>query len=194
MRFVIIATPSGQAPEEVRQKWIGVELETLDNPGAIIGSIGVLGGAARKQNSSQFIVDRHEAVAALREKSPEAANWFNENVSSWPGQKFSFGAEFCRELLHPGEEAEMTCYKPGCEGVAIKVTLGRPLELPYLGLKAGRLSWPEGVHYQGFELSEFFGGSGYCNCPKCATLFGYAVVVFPPGTDSIIFGYDPESA
>lgn len=96
--------------------------------------------------------------------------------------------------LNPGDKVDITCYQKGCEGVVIEVTLGALIDLPYLGLSAGRLSWPEESLYQGFELWEEHGGSGYCNCPNCNTLFGHVVAIFPPQGEPILYGYDPEPA
>jgi hypothetical protein len=95
--------------------------------------------------------------------------------------------------LSSGDEVEILCYKRGCEGVRIPVTLG--LEFPINGYSStlssgGRLYWWRGSTLRGFELSEHFGGSGYCKCPNCKTLFGNVVVV----SDGQIFGYDPEPA
>ncbi|MEI8337934.1 MAG: hypothetical protein WCF92_02175 [bacterium] len=74
----IISTPPGQAPEWVREKWIGVEIpvpmQALE-PGL---QMGVKGG--KPENSGGYQVNTSEAIEALRKKSPEAAEWWEENV------------------------------------------------------------------------------------------------------------------
>lgn len=96
-----------------------------------------------------------------------------------------------------GNEVAIACYKQGCEGVSITVTLGQKYEIHPSFVAdghAGRIRWEQGAIAQGFELSDTHGGSGYCNCPSCKTLLGGVVVVSNDGENEIAFGYDPEPA
>ncbi len=84
----IIATPPGQAPEWVREEWIGVEIPIPKQPSRGI-QMGVRGGKA--ENAGGHQVDTREAMEALRKKSPEAADWWEQNVplASIPSLVFS---------------------------------------------------------------------------------------------------------
>ncbi len=93
-----------------------------------------------------------------------------------------------------GDSVSLTCYQHGCEGVCVEVVLGDPLELPYLGLNAGRLSWPEGSTYQAFWLTERKGKGYPYKCPNCNISFEHATIIKVPKGEVIIYGYDPEGA
>ena len=73
----IISTPPGQAPEQVRKEWIGVEIPFLEQELAGI-QVGVRSG--KPENEGGYQVDTSEAITALRKKSPEAAKWWEDNV------------------------------------------------------------------------------------------------------------------
>ena len=91
----------------------------------------------------------------------------------------------------------MTCYKPGCEGVLISVTLGQEDEIHpsfVRGRGVGRLHWRRNAATKGFSLGKTMGGSGYRNCPNCNTLFGNVVVISRGKQEATAFGYDPEPA
>jgi hypothetical protein len=97
-----------------------------------------------------------------------------------------------------GSEVEITCCKEGCEKAIVPVVLGQGYSLhpDFVELgNVGRIIWKRGAVMKGFELSVRFGGSGYCRCPNCRTLFGGVIVIFNGlGKKPIIFGYDPEPA
>ena len=95
-----------------------------------------------------------------------------------------------------GKPEFIGCYKKGCEHVKIPVTFGDEHEIhsTFQGLGGvDRITWKLGSLMRGFELGKTFGGSGYCNCPNCQTLFGGVIVIsngkFKKPT---IIGYDPE--
>lgn len=96
-RMRITSAPTGQAPLEIREKWIGVEISFLDI-GMPTGSIrGVLNGEKVKPHRA-FTVDQVEALTALREKSPEAADWWQEMGFPVEGAQFTFNIE-CAEVI-----------------------------------------------------------------------------------------------
>ena len=97
-----------------------------------------------------------------------------------------------------GKKVEMTCYQKGCKGVLISVILGEEYEINPSFIRSGgvgRLGWNPDSETKGFNLGKSLGGSGYCNCPNCKTLFGEVIIISNGrGKKPIIFGYDPEPA
>ncbi|MFA5872143.1 MAG: hypothetical protein WC858_05525 [Parcubacteria group bacterium] len=83
----IVRTPKGPAPEEIRKEWRGMELaaercHSLRRDFLTGGEVYCAG----------FAVARELALEALKEKSPEAAWWFHENLSPDCG-RLIFGAD-----------------------------------------------------------------------------------------------------
>ncbi|OGG69894.1 hypothetical protein A3I99_00865 [Candidatus Kaiserbacteria bacterium RIFCSPLOWO2_02_FULL_45_11b] len=93
----IIATPPGQAPEEVRREWVGL---TIPLPQQETGGfqMGVLGGKA--QNLGSYQVLSRDAFALLLAKSQPAFHWFVEH--GFFGSYLVFAREVCEFL--PGVE------------------------------------------------------------------------------------------
>jgi hypothetical protein len=107
----IIATPPGEAPEEVRREWIGLDLplvagetgpRTVPVGGVLTGArtplailVKLLTGQRRYQHG--YVIDAPQALVLLAEKAPRAARWWRECAPHcWePGQKFLFPAEVC---------------------------------------------------------------------------------------------------
>ncbi len=90
----IIATPPGQAPLWVREKWVGLELPLACYPRPVRAlTSGVLDGAptfpgflgrlfrGRVSVTKGFAVDAAQAIAVLETKHPDAANWWRANTS-----------------------------------------------------------------------------------------------------------------
>lgn len=93
----ITSAPVGQAPLEIREQWIGVEIPFLE-VGMPAGSAhGVLNGETVKPYKA-FTVDQTEAIDALRKKSPEAASWWESMGFPKKGGQFTFNAE-CAEVV-----------------------------------------------------------------------------------------------
>jgi hypothetical protein len=107
----IIATPPGEAPEEIRKAWIGVRIPMplFHRNAKDWRSAGVLTGPKsffarlRALFSGQY-VRRHgyavavvEAILALEVSNPAAARWWRENTPQaiQPGKAFVFSAEVC---------------------------------------------------------------------------------------------------
>ena len=108
----IIARPEGEAPEAVRDAWIGLELPLLyAQPVETLG-FGVLTGPkyrwlenllcrlGRAQRISGYVVPADEAVERLAGKDPEAARWWRENAARYiqPGASFVFDEPACEPL------------------------------------------------------------------------------------------------
>ncbi len=94
----IIATPPGQAPEEVRQQWVGltIPLATQEKGGF---QMGVLGGAAKNLGGYQVL--SRDALHLLLAKSQPAYRWFVENA--FFGSHLVFARHVCEFL--PGVES-----------------------------------------------------------------------------------------
>jgi hypothetical protein len=110
----IVATPPGEAPEEVRQAWVGLELplasgergpRTLPVSGVLSGPRSFLGKlfawlSGRTRRAYGYVIDAPQALVLLAEKAPWAAQWWRERAPHcWsPGHRFVFHAETCEEL------------------------------------------------------------------------------------------------
>ena len=107
----IIAAPPGEAPEEVRRAWVGLELPLVageTGPRAVRG-VGVLSGprtffgqlfallTGRSCQEYGYVIDAHQALVLLAEKAPWAAQWWRECAphAVEPGRNFIFAAEVC---------------------------------------------------------------------------------------------------
>lgn len=114
MKIRIKSTPPGEAPEHVRQAWIGLEIPV---PPRFAGrrrgyGVGVLSGPksrfgallamlfGRAQREVGYVVEASVAVNLLASRSPEAAAWWREHAPRFiePGRYFMFAAESCEEL------------------------------------------------------------------------------------------------
>jgi hypothetical protein len=110
----VVATPPGEAPEEVRREWVGLDLPLA---GGEIGARrvrtgGVLTGprtflaklvaalTGRTGHSYGYVIDAPQALVLLAEKSPRAARWWRDYAPHcWqPGSKFVFAEECCVEI------------------------------------------------------------------------------------------------
>lgn len=97
--FKIVARPQGEAPEWVREAWIGIVLPQFQ--GNTLGtSFGVLSRKAVEmvQERERYLARVELAVAILGETSYDAANWWR--ISAYrlfeaPDQLFSFDSLDC---------------------------------------------------------------------------------------------------
>jgi hypothetical protein len=88
----VIAVPAGEAPEWVRQKWVGVELPlalrdardvrtfpVLSGPRGILDSLWrILTGRFTRRRG--YMVEVAAAIAALERVHPDAAAWWRANA------------------------------------------------------------------------------------------------------------------
>ena len=109
----IIATPPGEAPEEIRRAWVGVRIPLLvfhkkakdyRSAGVLTGPKGIfakLGAiiSGRLERKTGYAVAVVEAIAALEAANPEAAKWWRENAPHVfkSGKAFVFASEACAE-------------------------------------------------------------------------------------------------
>ncbi len=108
----IIQRPEGEAPEWVRDAWIGLELpvqtpEPVSTPtwGALTGPrsrwsyrLGRLLG--RFPNKTGYVVDAAQAVRLLERRNPTAAIWWRTKagIRLQPAQAFLFETAACEKV------------------------------------------------------------------------------------------------
>lgn len=89
-RIKITKTPRGEAPLEVRQAWVGLELPCLPICGFLDGqSYGVVTNTPLP-NRFSFLVFQQDAVEILEKERPEASKWWKEQGYPHEGEFFSF--------------------------------------------------------------------------------------------------------
>ncbi|HEY0012762.1 MAG TPA: hypothetical protein VGB79_07905 [Allosphingosinicella sp.] len=109
MRIRITGRPNGEAPEWVREAWIGVTLPTTPRARRGWRALGVLEGSGglaarlwavmrgRSYNVSGYAVRAKAAVRLLARSNPAAAAWWRENAADLVSGRglFIFDAEAC---------------------------------------------------------------------------------------------------
>jgi len=110
----IIARPAGEAPEDVREAWIGLELPVLSGlfgGRRLVSTSGVLSGPStwpqrllalvrgRFDIRSGYAVNALEAVTILGKKSPMAASWWRARCAHLLDGKHAlvFTTDVCEE-------------------------------------------------------------------------------------------------
>jgi hypothetical protein len=100
-RIRIIATPPGEAPEEIRRAWIGLELSLVGNgeQPRTLSADGVLTYRPAGVVTG-YVVDGKKAIALLASHSPQAADWWRENAPpvTKSGSLLMFPADVCERL------------------------------------------------------------------------------------------------
>ena len=112
MRVKIVNVPRGEAPEEVRRAWVGMELPLAHGrPGLSAGLVfGVksgpkgfwatvgklLGGQARA--ATGYVIDADVAFVELAAQRPEAAAWWRDHAPHLfgKGRRLMFDAGSCQ--------------------------------------------------------------------------------------------------
>ncbi len=107
----IVALPPGEAPQDVREAWVGLVLP-LALPGRRRGrGAGVLTGPKslfrwplwylvnRQPVQQCYVVESATAINILAFYNPESARWWQENTPDFliPGRRFMFAAQVCDE-------------------------------------------------------------------------------------------------
>lgn len=110
MLIRIVRRPDGEAPEWVRNAWVGVSLQTHCEHVHKMRGFGVLSGptsclaqlwaslTGRSIAMEGYLVDAAAAVDRLEEASPPAARWWREHVPHLLEGRgvFMFEASACR--------------------------------------------------------------------------------------------------
>ena len=92
MRIRITAVPDDEAPERVREQWVGLELSCR---GVSTGSIGLF--SRRMVHGHYYLVRTNEAIEALGKVNPEAATYWSY-LSHQLGETFTFNREACEVI------------------------------------------------------------------------------------------------
>jgi hypothetical protein len=118
----LVSTPPGDAPEEVRRAWVGLELPLAGGSGfpwfVPAGDCTGLTAGRRSFRASLwsavtqrwvrgYLVHAPRALALLAEKDPTAVRWWRDaSPSAWkPGRKFTFPRDLCVEIPDPPRPA-----------------------------------------------------------------------------------------
>jgi hypothetical protein len=114
MHIRITRTPPGEAPEHIRQAWVGLVLPVherfagqqrrlgvgvLTGPGTWLGVLlAVL--TSRAKCETGYVVEAKVALDLLAAHAPEAAAWWRTNAPRFlePGRCFLFAAEVCEDI------------------------------------------------------------------------------------------------
>lgn len=80
VRIRITKTPDGDAPDSVRKNWKGIEIDAYELPGWS-GEVDIkTGEPIPERKGNIYVVNAEEALKVLGERSPEAAEWFRQNI------------------------------------------------------------------------------------------------------------------
>ena len=107
VRIRIVALPPGEAPQWVREAWIGLELPTEAERG-VYRAIGVSSGlsfldqlwrsiAGKGEMIDGYVVEARRAVEILAAANPAAAAWWRQNTPQLLAQnrRFIFNKDVC---------------------------------------------------------------------------------------------------
>jgi hypothetical protein len=97
----ILRLPPGEAPEEIRRAWVGMELPLRrgETEPRTLQSVGVVSQQGPEVTTG-YTVDGRRAVAALASQVPEAAAWWRENAPHVvvSGYRLFFPLEVCERV------------------------------------------------------------------------------------------------
>ncbi len=114
MHIRITRTPPGEAPEHIRQAWVGLVLPVHEHHAGLqtrLG-VGVLTGprtwfgillamlTGRARRATGYVVDAKAALDLLAAHAPKAADWWRTHAPRFtePGRYFLFAGEVCEEF------------------------------------------------------------------------------------------------
>jgi len=111
-RVRIVQRPEGEAPQWVRDAWIGLELPLLDKAPVTTVGFGVLTGPKSRFMEwwrcllrryvvvTGYEVESATAIRLLAEVRPDAADWWKRRTPRFlaPGAVFVFDAPACERL------------------------------------------------------------------------------------------------
>ena len=115
-RIRIVGLPPGEAPIDIRQAWIGLELPLADGKyqkqrsvrelGVLTGPKSLLGFLAAEifrlgARTENFVVRAEKAFEILEDANPEAAGWWKENTPHLykPCGLLAFSSDICEEVV-----------------------------------------------------------------------------------------------
>jgi hypothetical protein len=106
----VITIPIGEAPDGVRQAWVGLELSVAGDPqpkaylgfGVLTGPVSYLGNLwglvrGKAERLAGYPVYAGSAVELLAASNPDAAKWWRDNAPHLlrRGRLFVFNADAC---------------------------------------------------------------------------------------------------
>jgi hypothetical protein len=111
----ITSVPAGEAPQWVREKWVGLVLPLAKPRPLTVLTSGVLSGPpnrlaaiwwgllGRLEKKSGYAVEATAALAILERTAPDAALWWRENVPRLRARrrKFLFRESDCEPAASP---------------------------------------------------------------------------------------------
>lgn len=96
MRIKIIKVPSGEAPLNVRENWVGLVLSAQEYWGESFG----ISTLTKTECTIGYSIDIDHALSVLTKKSPDSANWFRRSLDVWAATNFVFGKDEA-EVVEP---------------------------------------------------------------------------------------------
>lgn len=94
MRIRIISLPAGEAPERVRQEWVGCEFPVVK---AEVFGFGIF--SHKPSQNPGYAVRYQDAVSVLGEKNPEAATYWSALYHPrYPAAQLIFDPTCCEVL------------------------------------------------------------------------------------------------
>ncbi len=92
-RIRIIKTPAGEAPEEIRQKWVGLELpcEPIAGSNALVQEYGTVSGKNDARRRITVSVPQDLALLVLAQRFPEVVEYWTGVGYPRRGEHFGFG-------------------------------------------------------------------------------------------------------
>jgi hypothetical protein len=160
LRVRITSIPPGEAPEEVRRAWIGLELPLVNASGGplTVHAAGVLTGprgffgrlfglaSGSVNETSGFVVKVKDAMELLAAKDPAAFEWWRANVPRmFVGNRLFVFAASCGEMVGGEAPAGAVATSPPSRPSLARMTilfvllLAQDIAIP-LGWKYGYFS------------------------------------------------------
>ena len=80
-KIKIVKVPDGEAPLEIRQKWVGTIIPLAENlpPGLVVAGV-ISGKRVNAGYNDGYHVETIVAIQALEKKNPETAEWWLTNT------------------------------------------------------------------------------------------------------------------
>jgi hypothetical protein len=113
----VVAVPPGEAPQHVREAWVGLTLplargcrqpHTARTVGVVTGPTTWWGKCmallvGRTNKAYAYVVPSAEAIRILSEQAPDAADWWKKNAPHYVSDTalFAFRAEACEPVRPP---------------------------------------------------------------------------------------------
>jgi hypothetical protein len=103
-RIEIVSTPSGEAPEWVREAWVGLQFRAEKSDPR---EDRIKKQYGKMNNAGGWKIKKTKAIRALSKKNKEAAQWFKnkDNVPLWRMSFFIFGTQFCEVIKRKSKKS-----------------------------------------------------------------------------------------